>query len=133
MTAFSCTGRDKLKRTFEYSFVKNNSKGEYTFRVTTNPPPTNGAFFELGLSTLRQGTVRVEMANHFNRAEYVAMGIPEALLPIVKQQLGMNVESSPTRGGGNVYRTPAATKYWQRLKKSGGATYDADRDVYSVV
>lgn len=60
------------------------------------------------------------------------MGIPEGLLPVVKQYLGMEVESSPTRGAANVYRTPAATKYWERLRATGGATYDPVRDVYSV-
>lgn len=86
----------------------------------------------MAVSEVNPNTVQVEMANHFNRPEYVGMGIPEALLPIVKQELGMQVESSPTRGVANVYRTPAATKYWERLVAAGGAIYDSVRDVYSV-
>lgn len=133
MPTFTCTGRDAITRTFEYRF-STDLQGLRTFRVTARPVPEDGAFFELAVSELDATTVRVVMAHHFNRPEYAGMGIPEALLPIVKQQLGMVVESSPAQGtGDNVYRQPNATKYWERLRAVGGATYDAARDVYSVI
>lgn len=133
MPTFSSTGRDGVPRIFDYRVTNDALAGKYTYRVQTQPAPVTGDFFELVVSVLDASTVRVEMVSHFNRSEYIGMGIPETILPIVKRELGMAVVSSPTRGTGNVYRTAAATKYWERLRKTGGATYDSARDVYSVV
>ncbi len=135
MPNFTCLGRDGNSRTFDYQLSTNSlSPNTYIFRVKTVPPPASGDFFELGVEKINSNTVQVIMAHHHNHASYCAMGIPEALLPIVKRVLNMNVESSPEKSNHqNVYRTDAATKYWQRLEKVGGAIYDSTRDVYSVI
>lgn len=133
MSQISCIGRDGITRIFDYS-VSQSAEGGWTFRVRSDPPPASGDFFELGVEKVGLTTVRVVIASHFLRPEYKAMGIPEALLPEIKRVLSLSVESSPTSGATtNVYRTPAATKYWDRLKAAGGATYDSKRDVYTVI
>jgi hypothetical protein len=133
MPSLSCTGRDGVARTFEYT-PSRNVGGGFTFVVRTIPPPSSGDFFELTLEEVDATTVRVVMANHYSRPEYAAMGIPEALLPEVKRALGREVESSPAAGATlNVRRSPEATKYWKRLVAMGGAVYDRQRDVYAVV
>lgn len=78
--------------------------------------------------------LRVIMANHHGNSEYSAMGIPEALLPIIKKDLGKNVESSPKTSGesNGIFRIPSAEKYWQRLVSSGKATYNLVTDIYTV-
>ncbi len=134
MTHLSCVGRDGKTRVFDYQVQISSSGDNYTFKVRTVPPMKSDDFFELELEKLDTNTVCVIMAHHHNKPEYAAKGIPEALLPEVKRKLEMNVESSPMDGKqNNVFRTPAATKYWERLVATNGAIYDNLRDVYTVV
>ena len=133
MSQISCRGRDGIVRDFEYRVEHNRTDGQWTYRVTTIPPPAGGDFFELRVVELDESAVRVVMANHFYKEEYSAMGIPEALLPVVKAELGRAVESSPSQGPvAGIYRADSATKYWERLCKLGGATYDSSTDIFTV-
>ena len=132
MGQITCTGKDGIIRTFDYS-IENYPLNQWIFRVTNIPPLENKEFFELAVIEVNSLTVRVVMANHNNIAEYAAKGIPEALLPKVKSELGRNVESSPSQSIiGSIYRKDTATKYWKRLCQVGGATYDKNRDIYKV-
>jgi len=133
MPIISCTGRDGIVRGFEYRTIRDETEGQWLFKVTTIPAPKSGDFFELCVCEHGESRVRIVMANHFHKTEYAAMGIPEALLPAVKIELGRIVESSPGQGPvGDVYRTDSATKYWERLCQIGGATYDPSTDIYTV-
>jgi hypothetical protein len=133
MSQLSCVGRDGIIRTFNCEADPNLAGDQWTYRVTTIPPLPNGDFFELCVAELDPSRVRVVMANHYNKTEYVGMGIPDALLPAIKADLGRNVESSPSRGAaGNIYRTPAATSYWKRLLNAGHAVYDQATDIYTL-
>lgn len=133
MHTLTCKGRDGIVRTFSYVCTLPGLDPTWTYKVQTIPPLPSDEFFELSVSEIEAGTVRVVTTNNYRVPEYTAMGIPEALLPIVKQELQMEVESSPTAGLGNVYCTNAATSYWQRLEAMGRAVYDSERDVYQVV
>ena len=46
MPLLLCTGRDGIKRTFEYDFSQ-DLDGGFTFRVLTIPHLSTGDFFEL--------------------------------------------------------------------------------------
>jgi hypothetical protein len=73
------------------------------------------------------------LAHHDNPA-YVAMGIPDALIPVVAEVLHKTVVSSPTTADDTgVYRTEAATKVWERLVGKGLASYDIEADVYKYI
>lgn len=131
MPSFVCVGRDGMERQFEYKALEQSSSGEWRYIVTTIPPLSSGEFFELTVTELDGQTVRVVMMDHHNVLEYVAMGIPEALLPVAKAELGKIVQSSPTRGEtADVRRSLPATKVWERLVASGSATYDSENDIY---
>ena len=133
MPVLACTGRDGVARTFEYRYSREPLSGEWSVKVTSIPPLPGGDFFEMKLAPIDEETLRVVMVNHFNVPSYVGMGIPDALLPAIKSVLGKNVESSPSYGTrGNVYRTPAATKVWERLRQMRLATYDPARDIYRL-
>jgi hypothetical protein len=41
----------------------------------------------------------------------------------------IDLVTSPTKGPGNVYRTPAASKVWERLREAGIASSE---DVYRI-
>ncbi len=133
MPNFDCVGRDGVTRTFRYEYDKDQFQDEWNFRVFSVPAPASGEFFDLSVAKIVDDMVRVIAVAHHNEPAYVAKGIPEALLPIVKQVLNKQVISSPTGGqAGNVYRTPAATKVWERLCASGKATYDAPADIFRL-
>ena len=133
MATLACTGRDNVVRTFEFRYGQEPLSGEWSFKVTTIPPPPHSKFFEMTLAPIGAQTLRVVMLNHFKFPPYVAMGIPEALLSAAKALLGQDIESSPSSGTqGGIYRTPDATKVWERLRQRGLATYDASRDVYTL-
>jgi hypothetical protein len=130
---FSCVGRDGKKRDFKYSREEEPLSGKWYFRVTSIPPLPSEEFFELVLEELDANTVRVVSINHFNIPEYTAMGIPEALLPIARSEIGKVVQSSPSRGtSGDVFRSNAATKVWERLVAANAATYDSASDIYEL-
>jgi len=75
----------------------------------------------------------VVMVNRFDIPAYVAMGIPDTLLPVVKSELGRTVQSSLSDGLPGVRREPAATKIWRRLEKQRAAVYDAGTDIFTLV
>ena len=133
MPQISCVGRDGFTRIFEFRTAHDTLAATWTYRVTTIPAPQGGHFFELTVAELDSVTVRVVVVNHFNRGEYAAMGIPDALLPVIRAQLNRVVQSSPSRGTiGGVFRTAAATKYWERLRTTGVANYDLQADIYLI-
>lgn len=133
MPTFSCVGRDGEKRDFEYSIEEEPINGKWFFRASCIPPLPGGGFFELALEELDENTVRVVSINHFNIPQYTAMGIPEGLLPIAQRELRKAVQSSPSHGSsGDVFRTTAATKVWERLVAADAATYDSGSDIYEL-
>jgi len=135
LNKLDCVGADGVHREFLWRVEKALFEEKWTFRVETQAATTSGDAFELAVELLedRADTVRVIMMHHYGHPEYKAKGIPDALLPLVRQYLGKNVESSPSRGDTTgVYRTPAATRVWERLKAAGLADYDPKRDVYSL-
>ena len=102
--------------------------------MRSKPPPADGEFFEMTVAEVDENTVRIVMACNKNRPEYSAKGIPDALLPVISKKLGRRVVSSPSAGGSSdVYRTNDATKYWERLRAAGGATYDEQSDIYTLL
>ena len=131
MPPLLCTGRDEVERTFDYSVEKDQFEEPWHFRVQTVPPQPDGEAFDLSVTTLDDATVRQGMLAHHDNPAYVAMGIPDALIPVVSAVLAKKVVSSPTTADDTgVYRTEAATKVWDRLVGKGVANYDPDADVY---
>jgi len=115
MPPLLCTGRDDVERTFEYSIAKDQFEETWHFRLQTVPPQPDGEAFDLSVTTLDDATVRQVMLAHHDNPAYVAMGIPDALIPVVAGVLAKQVVSSPTTADDTgVYRTEAATKVWDR-------------------
>jgi hypothetical protein len=62
------------------------------------------------------------------------MGIPDAMLPLVKPLLGVEVESSPPSGvEPGVFRSLDVEKVWKRLVTNKLAKYLPDKKVYRVI
>jgi hypothetical protein len=108
-----------------------NTSETWTYRVRCNPGDTHS--FEMSLEEVDSNTVQIIMMIHYDRPEYAAKGIPDALIAAVATDLNKTVVSSPTRGRMNVSRNEKATKVWDRLVAAGRATYDKTADVYTYL
>jgi hypothetical protein len=133
MPNFLCTGRDGVIRAFRYVYDL-DLDGNHNFLVYSIPPPANGAAYEAAFAPLDAQTVRQIAMHHHGHANYSEKGIPDALLPIVAAKLGLTVVSSPSfQAGGGVFRTPDATKVWNRLVARGIAMFDQATDVFTLL
>lgn len=134
MPTITCVGNDNVSRNFNYTPSYDLLNGKTAFNVTSIPPAPGGGFFELCVQDQDADTVRVVMIHHHNLPEYIGKGIPDVLLCAVKSLLGKDVQSSRTQGtGADEYRTPEATRMWNRLVKKCIATYDEVADVYRLM
>ncbi len=132
MGKLTCTGGDGIIRTFDYTVTPNSQNSEWTYRVRSNPPPESDECFELTVRLLSGSEVRVVAMYNNREPAYIAKGIPDAILPLIAFDLKKSVCSSPSNGGGNTFRTAAATKVWDRLVNKGLATYSVGEDVYRI-
>lgn len=134
MQILTCTDPRGNSSDFEYSVSRDVRATTWTYRVRPKGADAYSNFFELSVVELDASAVRVTMINNHNHPPVSAKGIPDALLPHIARELGRQVQSSPGSGpAGDVYRTEAATKVWQRLKKNGKADFDEPRDIYYTV
>lgn len=128
-----CIDKAGNAKTFEYWFSEDALRSEWQFFVAETSPRTTDQPFELAVKEIDDATVRVVMISNHGRPCYASKGIPDALLATVKVELQRAVQSSPAAGGGNVFRTPAATKVWERLVGKGLATYDDATDIFTLL
>ena len=137
MNRLVCTRRDGTEETFAFTFseIPLSDPIKWQFNVTTEVPQSDGAFFELTVEEIDDRTVRIVMMNNYKKPAYLAKGIPDALIPAVRQALKrVGVESSPSNHpDGGIFRTKDATKVWKRLEAKGVAAFDSDRDIYRLV
>lgn len=138
MSELKCIGRDGVARTFDVRWDKDIFAEKWKFRVVTSPALPGGEAFHLDIEEISEGLGRVVMMNNYGVREYCGMGIPEALLPLASATLGMKLQSSPTLGtsstpgASGIYRTPAATKVWNRLVNAGKATHLLADDIFEL-
>ncbi|MEN8169208.1 MAG: hypothetical protein ABFS08_03210 [Pseudomonadota bacterium] len=131
MNKFNCIDKHGHTREFNYSVDKDLSQDKWTFRVYNIPPLQSGDFFEISVEQINNQEVRIIMMNNYGIPEYSGAGISDYMIPEISQVLGaVVVSSSNLHPSGGVYRTPDATKVWERLKANGKAVYDSKNDVY---
>lgn len=133
MPQFLCRDRFGQERVFRYE-SQTDPSGTVDFQVYSVPPPMSGDFFECSFTPLNPTTVRQTMIDHHGHPNYAGMGIPDSLLPIAAAKIGKTIVSSPGLApGGGVWRTPFATKMWNRLVAKQLATYDPVADVFRLL
>ena len=139
-----CVGKDKRAAIFyvhSQGEVAEEGVGVVEFHVrSTAVAPTSGQddghFFLLRLEAVSGGVWRIKHIDNQGFDEFDAAGIPEALLPAVAEEYGVEIWSQPAgrqddraatgpalRGqlfrveaGGQSERNDHATKMWKRLK-----------------
>jgi hypothetical protein len=142
----STVGRDGASHSFEVEIEKESRPlGEawkYTIRATARP----GHFFQARFAPMSDGRIRPAALDHYGIEEFVAKGIPEAILQDVAARSGRTVVSSTTEGDAHEsanpyeldpdaveFRSPDADKLWKRLLAKQRATYDPVEDRYTFV
>lgn len=128
----TCTGRDGIQRTFIVRHEKCAWKDEWTFRVYATPTLISGEFFELSLKVISGDMAKIIAIHNNGEDAYKAKGIPEALLPFASKVTDKKIVSSSTNDEDG-YRTPDATKMWERLCRKGLAEKDEDNDRFLFI
>lgn len=124
-----CVDKNKIEREFNLR-IETTFEGYPRFVVTHPSIPQE--FFEFILKPMDDGSHMVMMINA--HGAYAGLGIPDAIIPFAANHLSTELRSSPTNSAcGNYWRTPEATKVWERLVDSGKAEYDRAADVYRLV
>lgn len=135
MNTITCIGRDGIARTFNYTHDEEMHDGrpKWNYQIRVEGQRMEDEFFELSLREIQPGVLQVAVLRNQGAAHLKAMGILDTLIPHLKTELLCQIESSPKNGGPGIFRTPDATRVWNRLVAKGLATYDASRDVYGLV
>lgn len=124
-----CIGKDSIEREFDLR-IQTSFEGYPRFFVTHESIPDES--FEFILKPLDDGAHMVMMMNA--HGVYGGLGIPDAIVPFAAGYLSTELRSSPAMSTcGNYWRTPDATKAWERLVAAGKAEYNKQTDVYRVV
>ena len=126
-----CVGKDGITRVFKYDYARDQFEPKWHFRVYADPPDPSGDWFDFTVEDKDPNTVRVDVMNANGVKAYQKMGIPEAIIVGAASVLGKRVVSSPSQGPAGVWRTPEATKAWERLLKQGKANYDHSTDLFA--
>ena len=110
MSKLICTGRDNVQREFEYTAEVSTLDGTYDVKVQP-VPATDGPSYELRLREQDDGTWQIISVTHHGLAIYKEKGIIDALIPVLAEELGANIVSSPRKDEGDTgtFRTSAAT------------------------
>jgi len=124
-----CIGKDEIEREYDLQ-IKESFEGYPQFIVTDES--IGNEFFELVLKPLDDDSYVVVMINA--HGVYGGCGIPDTLIPFAANHLSTKICSSPRMDEyGKNWRTPDATKMWDRLVAKGKAEYNNEADIYSVV
>lgn len=95
----------------------------------TTAPNDADHWFELTLEPFKDRLRSATMLAN-NKAWYRKAGIPEAALRYARRVTGLPIVSSSNKADEDEFRTPEATKVWERLKPD--ASYDPDTDRYTL-
>ena len=102
--------------------------------VYARPRPSSGEFYEARFEHASPGVLRQVVMSHHGQQEYMAKGIPEAVLLEMRRRFGCRIESSPSYdAGAGQFRGAPANRVWDRLVRRGLAVWDEQRAIYSLV
>jgi len=136
-TSFETIDKEGKTQTFKYKY-----ETELTFErekwhfVIVPEDEVYDDFFYLGATAISDDTLKITTVNRHNQIIYSAKGITEKIIQILALLSGKKVISSTNNPAfkffDEEFRTPAATKVWQRVVQQGFATYDAETDIFSL-
>ena len=137
MCLIECVDREGIRNNFKYILAKDeNSEDRIEWKFSVIPEDEKFAdFFYLTAEEINDETLKITMINHHNQDIYIAKGIPEKIIQELSILSEMKVISSSNKSQyqsfESEFRTPSATKVWERIRNFGNATYDSEQDIYS--
>ncbi len=131
----TCIDRNGQEVIFRYELAESeeHDKQKWIFRVL--PENLQAAdWFEFGITMINDNTGKITVMNNRGIEQYSAKGIPEKLIEVASEVLNIEISSSSNNPQRKTFdtewRTPAATKVWQRLVEQGRAIYSQDDDTF---
>jgi len=137
MCLIECIDRYNFRNNFKYTLQKDENfedRMEWKFSVIPEDEKFLD-FFYLTAEEVDNKTLKITMINHHNQDIYIAKGIPEKIIEQLSILSEMKIISSSNKvqyqSFESEFRTPPATKVWERIKGMGNATYDIEKDIYT--
>ena len=138
MKQITCIDKDGYKNNFLYSLEieKINDYNQWKFSVIPDDGLCSDFFFFSG-ETISDEKIKITMMNNHNQEIYSGKGIPERLIEELHIITGKDIVSSSNNPHKKVleeeYRTPPATKVWQRLVNINRASYNTEDDLFTFI
>jgi hypothetical protein len=98
MGKVQCTGRDGVTREFLFEHTFDELDKVWHFFVYSDPRPASNEMFDMTFTPMNETTLRQTSIFHHHEPAYMAKGIPDAMLPLVKQLLVHDHATFCTRG-----------------------------------
>lgn len=135
MISITCIDKDGQPNNFKCCYEKDYIDYLETWKFTIFPENEIYAdFFFLSAQETSDHFMKITMMNNHNQACYSAKGIPEKIIETLQNLSGKTIISSSNnpvyQSFNEEYRTPPATKVWERMKLKGMASYDEQKDTY---
>lgn len=138
MTPIKCVGKDGVEREFYYSTEEDTLDHVWMFRVYKNQNSEGDSGFEVKYKPISDFVWMQAGIYHHGNQEYSGKGIPEVIIPEVSRNRKVLIVSSPSQAQPteyeeNIFRTPDATKMWQRLVNKEIAVYNSNADIFVLL
>jgi hypothetical protein len=136
MSEIECIDRDGNVNVFLYSYKIDDFNNHYVWVFTIIPKGQNyNDFFSFSATEINQDTMKVTMMSHNNKIIYKAKGIPERMIEELNKITRKKIISSTNNPNSKIlpeeFRTPRATKVWNRLLNNDRAIFDIENDIYT--
>lgn len=135
MKTITCIDKTGNPHNFKYTYEIDNDDGKRIWKFIIIPEhEIYKDFFFFSAKEITDNQIKVTMINSHNQGAYSSKGIPEKIIEELQLLTGKEIISSSnnplSKSFLEEYRTPPATKVWERLIAKGLASYDEQMDTY---
>jgi hypothetical protein len=137
-TEIKCTDRNGSPSQFKYSMDESEEEGNVKWVFRVMPFDLNASdWYEFAITVINPTVGKVTVMDNRDLVQYRGKGITEKMIEEAANVLGLTVISSTNKSQKKLllteWRTPAATKIWNRLLDQGRATYNEEDDIYTFI
>ena len=134
-TEIICKDKNEIENRFLYNLEdKCDFEQKWIFRIIPAEIEVDN-WFEFTITKTSNNKGKVTQMKHQNMPEYVAKGIPEKMIEESSAVLQLEIISSTNiesaKSFDTEWRTPQATKVWERLVALGKASHNSATDIYT--
>ena len=137
MSEIECIDRDGNVDVFIYRYEKDKLDNNYIWDFNIFPKgDSNIDSFSFSATEINLNTIKVTMMKHQEEVIYKAKGIPEKMIEELYKITNKTIISSTNNPKAKIlaeeFRTPQASKVWERLLNNEKAVYDIKNDIYTL-